>query len=91
MVKYNYKNLANESNFSSQVHRAGIFDKILGISKAAEEAANQVITEMGDDLKAEARKAAKAEVNEKAQEIEKNILKSVNENATNPSYGLENR
>lgn len=86
MVKYNYKNSADESNFSSQVYRAGVFDKILGISKTAKEAASQVIAEMGDDLKAEARKAAegtaKAEVNKKAQEIEKNILKSVNENAT---------
>lgn len=63
MAKYNYKNSVNESNFSSQVHRAGLFDKILGISKTAKEAANQVISEMGDDLKAEARKAAKAELN----------------------------
>lgn len=63
MVKHNYKNLANESNFSSQVYHAGMFDKILGISKTAKEAASQVIAEMGEDLKAEARKAAQAEVN----------------------------
>ncbi len=31
MKEYNYKNLADESNFGSQVYRAGMFDKILGI------------------------------------------------------------
>ncbi|WP_410542986.1 hypothetical protein [Wolbachia endosymbiont of Tetranychus urticae] len=43
MKEYNYKNLADESNFGSQVYRTGMFDKILGISKTAKEAANQVI------------------------------------------------
>ncbi|WP_353277947.1 hypothetical protein [Wolbachia endosymbiont (group B) of Longitarsus flavicornis] len=62
MKEYNYKNLADESNFGSQVYRAGMFDKILGISKTAKEAANQVISKMGNDLKLEARKAAQDEV-----------------------------
>ncbi len=62
MKEYNYKNLADESNFGSQVYRAGMFDKILGISKTAKEAANQVISQMGNDLKLEARKAAQDEV-----------------------------
>lgn len=79
----------SESQLSYEPLAYGVSDKLggwLGIDKAAKKAAEQVISQMGNDLKAEAREAAKetakAEVNKKAQEIEKNILKSVNENAT---------
>ncbi|KLT22983.1 hypothetical protein wVul_0186 [Wolbachia endosymbiont of Armadillidium vulgare str. wVulC] len=47
-----YEPLAYSWNFGSKIR------DVLGVSKAAKEAAGEVIAEMSDDLKAEARKGS---------------------------------
>ncbi|WP_353279745.1 hypothetical protein [Wolbachia endosymbiont (group B) of Xanthorhoe designata] len=81
----------SESQLSSETLAYGVSDTLggwLGIDKAAQKAAEQVISQMGNDLKLEARKAAQDEVKtiegkmltlaeEKANQIEKKISTSI--------------